>query len=46
VATWTGLLGLRLHGQTPDILIRPDGYIGLMADADNASAVADYLRSL
>jgi hypothetical protein len=28
------------------ILIRPDGYIGLIADADNASAVADYLRFL
>jgi len=27
-------------------LIRPDGYIGLIADADNALAVTGYLRSL
>jgi hypothetical protein len=33
-------------GQDSLILIRPDGYIGLIADADNALAVADYLRSL
>jgi hypothetical protein len=31
---------------TASILIRPDGYIGLIADADNALAVAGYLRSL
>jgi 2-polyprenyl-6-methoxyphenol hydroxylase-like FAD-dependent oxidoreductase len=34
------------YGQDALILIRPDGYIGLIADADNALAVADYLRSL
>ena len=34
------------YGQDSLILIRPDGYIGLIADADNALAVADYLRSL
>ena len=28
------------------ILVRPDGYIGLIADADDTSAVAGYLRSL
>src|SRR6266700_3649208 len=34
------------YGQDALILIRPDGYIGLIADADNAPAVAGYLRSL
>jgi hypothetical protein len=34
------------YGQDALILIRPDGYIGLIADADNAVAVAGYLRSL
>ena len=34
------------YGQDALILIRPDEYIGLIADADNAPAVADYLRSL
>ena len=34
------------YGQDALILIRPDGYIGLIADADNALAVADYFRSL
>ena len=34
------------YGQDSLILIRPDGYVGLIADADNALAVADYLRSL
>jgi hypothetical protein len=34
------------YGQDSLILIRPDGYIGLIADADNALAVADYLRAL
>ncbi|WP_218041634.1 FAD-dependent monooxygenase [Acrocarpospora macrocephala] len=34
------------YGQDAQIIIRPDGYIGLIADADDASAVADYLRSL
>ena len=34
------------YGQDALILIRPDGYIGLIADADNALAVAGYLRSL
>jgi hypothetical protein len=34
------------YGRDSLVLIRPDGYIGLIADADNALAVADYLRSL
>jgi hypothetical protein len=34
----------RAYGQDALILVRPDGYIGLIADADNPSAVADYLR--
>jgi hypothetical protein len=34
------------YGQDALILIRPDGYIALIANADNALAVADYLRSL
>jgi 2-polyprenyl-6-methoxyphenol hydroxylase-like FAD-dependent oxidoreductase len=34
------------YGQDALILIRPDGYIGLIADAGNALAVAGYLRSL
>jgi hypothetical protein len=38
--------GFRIHGQDALILIRPDGYIGLIADPDNALAVAGYLRSL
>jgi hypothetical protein len=36
----------RGYGQDALILVRPDGYIGLIADADNALAVAGYLRSL
>jgi hypothetical protein len=35
----------RAYGQDALILIRPDGYIGLIADADNTFAVAGYLRS-
>jgi 2-polyprenyl-6-methoxyphenol hydroxylase-like FAD-dependent oxidoreductase len=34
------------YGQDALILIRPDGYIGLIAEADDAVAVAGYLRSL
>ena len=34
------------YGQDSLVLIRPDGYIGLIAGVDNALAVADYLRSL
>jgi 2-polyprenyl-6-methoxyphenol hydroxylase-like FAD-dependent oxidoreductase len=36
----------RAYGQDALILVRPDGYVGLIADADNPSAVADYLRFL
>ena len=36
----------RGYGQDALILVRPDGYIGLIADAGNALAVAGYLRSL
>jgi hypothetical protein len=32
-------------GQDALILVRPDGYIGLIADADNPPAAADCLRS-
>ena len=32
------------YGQDALILVRPDGYIGLIADADNALAATDYLR--
>ena len=34
----------RAYGRDALVLVRPDGYIGLIADADDASAVADYLR--
>ena len=34
------------YGRDALVLVRPDGYIGLIAEADDASAVADYLRSL
>ncbi|MFC6082159.1 FAD-dependent monooxygenase [Sphaerisporangium aureirubrum] len=34
------------YGRDTQILIRPDGYIALTADADDPSAVADYLLSL
>ena len=34
------------YGKDALVLVRPDGYIGLIADADDAPAVADYLRSL
>jgi 2-polyprenyl-6-methoxyphenol hydroxylase-like FAD-dependent oxidoreductase len=34
------------YGQDALVLVRPDGYIGLIADADDAVAVAGYLRSL
>jgi len=35
-------------GQRRDavVLVRPDGYVGLIAEADDTSAVAGYLRSL
>jgi hypothetical protein len=36
----------RGYGQDALILVRPDGYIGLIADAGDALAVAGYLRSL
>jgi FAD binding domain len=36
----------RAYGQDALILIRPDGYIGLIADAGDALAVTGYLRSL
>jgi hypothetical protein len=34
------------YGQDALVLIRPDGYIALIANADDAPAVAGYLRSL
>jgi hypothetical protein len=36
----------RAYGGDALILIRPDGYIGLIADAGDAPAVTGYLRSL
>lgn len=36
----------RAYGEDALVLVRPDGYVGLVADADDASAVAGYLRSL
>jgi 2-polyprenyl-6-methoxyphenol hydroxylase-like FAD-dependent oxidoreductase len=36
----------RAYGRDALILIRPDGYIGLIADAGDAPAVTGYLRSL
>ena len=36
----------RAYGEDALILVRPDGYVGLIADADDTSAVAGYLRSL
>jgi hypothetical protein len=35
-----------VYGRDALILIRPDGYVGLTAGPEDASAVADYLRSL
>jgi hypothetical protein len=35
----------RAYGHDVLVLVRPDGYIGLMADADDAQAVPDYLHS-
>ncbi|MFC4533285.1 FAD-dependent monooxygenase [Sphaerisporangium dianthi] len=36
----------RAYGHDAQVLVRPDGYVGLIADAGDASAVTDYLRSL
>ena len=36
----------RAYGQDALILVRPDGYVGLITAADDARAVADYLGSL
>jgi 2-polyprenyl-6-methoxyphenol hydroxylase-like FAD-dependent oxidoreductase len=36
----------RTYGKDLVILVRPDGYVGLIANADDAPAVAGYLRSL
>jgi hypothetical protein len=34
------------YGEDILVLVRPDGYLGLIADADDAPAVAGYLGSL
>jgi hypothetical protein len=34
------------YGEDVLVLVRPDGYVGLMAGADDAAAVAGYLRCL
>jgi 2-polyprenyl-6-methoxyphenol hydroxylase-like FAD-dependent oxidoreductase len=34
------------YGENVLVLVRPDGYIGLIADAQDASAVTDYLSTL
>jgi len=36
----------RAYGEDVLVLVRPDGYVGLIADADDASAVVGYLCSL
>jgi hypothetical protein len=36
----------RAYGADALILVRPDGYIGLIADPEETGAVAGYLRSL
>jgi 2-polyprenyl-6-methoxyphenol hydroxylase-like FAD-dependent oxidoreductase len=36
----------RAYGEDALVLVRPDGYVGLIAGADDTSAVAGYLRSL
>jgi 2-polyprenyl-6-methoxyphenol hydroxylase-like FAD-dependent oxidoreductase len=36
----------RAYGEDVMVLVRPDGYVGLIADADDVSAVASYVRSL
>jgi hypothetical protein len=36
----------RAYGEEVLVLVRPDGYVGLIADADDAAAVAGYLRCL
>jgi hypothetical protein len=36
----------RAYGEDALVLVRPDGYVGLIADADDATAVGAYLRSL
>ena len=36
----------RAYGTDALILVRPDGYIGLIADPAEAETVAEYLRSL
>jgi choline dehydrogenase-like flavoprotein len=36
----------RAYGEDVLVLVRPDGYVGLIADAGDASAVASYVRSL
>ena len=36
----------RAYGEDALVLVRPDGYVGLIADADDTSAAAGYLRSL
>jgi hypothetical protein len=34
------------YGEDLVVLVRPDGYVALIANADDAPAVAGYLRSL
>jgi 2-polyprenyl-6-methoxyphenol hydroxylase-like FAD-dependent oxidoreductase len=36
----------RAYGADALVLVRPDGYVGLVADATDTGEVADYLRSL
>jgi 2-polyprenyl-6-methoxyphenol hydroxylase-like FAD-dependent oxidoreductase len=35
----------RAYGEDVVVLVRPDGYVGLLAAADDADAISDYLRS-
>ena len=36
----------RAYGEDALVLVRPDGYVGLIANAGDVPAVAGYLRSL
>jgi 2-polyprenyl-6-methoxyphenol hydroxylase-like FAD-dependent oxidoreductase len=36
----------RAYGEDVLVLVRPDGYVGLLAGADDAQTVSDYLHSL
>jgi len=45
-ASWITTGTLRAYGTDVVILVRPDGYIGLVADPTELRGVAEYFRSL